>query len=352
MAERGTKFAYRCAQPFAFGLRPGSISMTHPLSRAAAAALLTAAAFGPAALAPGQAQAAPAVCAGLVLGGAGGVLIDPYGGGVGCVIVFGAALALSGGTGAAADLPIGSTTTYAYDSVGALTTSTDSGGTQTTYTYDSVNRLSEVQESGAPDPRLRYTYDASSNVLTTVEMAGRTTQYTYDAQHRVTQVEDADTGAGTTTTYQYDYNPSGLVQTVTDPSAGGGVVYQYDYNGTVLRETTDGSGNVTRFTYDSLSRLTEIVVVPAAPADPNIRTTYDYDPMDRIIRTTHDADGSPVVTQYQYDPVSHLMSSTDNGTVLPLYFVTFEAEEAPEPAAVALFCGGVLMLARSRRRRQ
>lgn len=327
--------------------------MANQLLRAAAAALLTVSALVPAALTTSPAQAMPAGCAGLNLAGVGGVLIDPYGGAVGCVIAFGAAVALSGQTGAAADQPVASTTTYVYDSVGALTTSTDSGGTQTTYTYDSVNRLSEVQESGAPDPRLRYTYDASNNVLTTVESAGRTTQYTYDAQHRVTQVADADTGAGTTTTYQYDYNPSGLVQTVTDPSAGGGVVYQYDYNGTILREATDGSGNVTTFTYDSLSRLTEIVVDPAAPAAPDIRTTYDYDPMNRIIRTTHDADGSPIVTQYQYDPVSNLISATDNATVLPLYFVTFEAVEAPEPAAVALFCGGVLALAgRARRRRQ
>lgn len=101
--------------------------MTYPLSRAAAAALLTAAAFGPTALVPSLAQASPAVCAGLNLAGAGGVLINPYGGGVGCVIASGAAVALTGQTGAAADLPIGSTTTYAYDSVGAMTTSADSG---------------------------------------------------------------------------------------------------------------------------------------------------------------------------------------------------------------------------------
>lgn len=122
--------------------------------------------------------------------------------------------------------------------------------------------------------------------------------------------------------------------------------YAYDASSNVLT-TVEAAGRTTQYTYDAQQRVTQ-----AADADAGAGTTtthqYDYNPSG-LVQTV--ADPSGVVYRYDYDG-----TTLREATVLPLYFVTFEADETvetPEPSAAALFCGGVLSLVgRTRRRRQ
>jgi RHS repeat-associated protein len=180
------------------------------------------------------------------------------------------------------------TTSYTYNSDGTAATSTDGNGNTTTYTYTGGN-LTKVTPPLPLQPETA-TYDSLGRPQTTTDGNGVTATFTYDGDDRVTSV--AYTGGPTLTS-------------------------TYDADGNVLA-TTDPTGTTTN-TYDRLSRLTN-------EAMPNGKTnTYTYDAADNL-KTLQDAGGT---TSYNYDLADQLTSAQAPGETQPTTF-TYYADGSPK----------------------
>ncbi|MFI1656028.1 DNRLRE domain-containing protein [Streptomyces sp. NPDC020472] len=198
---------------------------------------------------------------------------------------------------------------YTYDKVGNLRTTTEPKGTATTTdpndylttnNYDEIYQLTSVVN--AAGEKVSYEYDSVGNVTTVVDpkknATAATTDYTsktaYDLNHRGTTVTDA---AGKTTSRSYDKD-------------------------SLVVSSTDAENNTTLITYDERGKQTQ-VKVPYTGTSPGLtyRTTkYEYDQVgnttkvitprgvdtaaadDFTARTEYDALNRPVKQFQPYDP--------------------------------------------------
>lgn len=191
--------------------------------------------------------------------------------------------------------PLTHTTSYQYNSLGNQETVTDAEGVVTRYEYDGLNRQIAVIENwdgiascqpgtSSSDTNVctQYSYDASGNQIMTVNALGITAKLTtYDTLNRVIVEEDA---LGNQTHTQYN-----------------ALGYR-----TVM---TDANEAITRYTYDGLNRLKEVVY----EADSET-VTYAYDALGNRTAMTD----SLGVTSYEYDTLSRLITVTSplTGTVI------------------------------------
>jgi RHS repeat-associated protein len=255
-------------------------------------------------------------------------------------------------------------TTYTYDGVGNILTTTDGSGT-TTDTYDADNRLMYVAysntQTGYVTPHaVTYSYDADGNRTQMTDGTGTMgatgyTTYTYDPLNRLESVTD---GAAATVTYAYDpagnntclsYANSGSVTCQNAISGTGLVDYGYDAaNRTVTMAdwvnpaiptvfSYDNDSNLTYTTlptttsttvtdtYDNADALTGVSGVSTLTrnADENIATTtppsvstdtYGYDSLNRVTAGTIPNDVSGATTSYTYDGASEITSVTPSGS--------------------------------------
>jgi len=202
----------------------------------------------------------------------------------------------------------GLTTTYTYNTAGQRTTATDAQSRVTTWAYDTSGRLLSITR---PDSSVAatYTYDAVGRVATLTNAVGYTVSYTYDNLDRITRVTHPDATFESTTwnkldvasrtdragrTISYIYDAQRRLSTETDP-LGHITSYTYypsrqpktrtDANGNVREWTRDiqgrvvaddQSGEVTGYTYDSASRVTQ------ATQPDNSAIVFSYDAGDRV----------------------------------------------------------------------
>ncbi|MCS6861763.1 MAG: hypothetical protein NZT92_15775 [Abditibacteriales bacterium] len=172
------------------------------------------------------------------------------------------------------------TQTYTFDKVGNRLTKTESGNT-TTYTYNSVNELTSSSEGS-------YTYDANGNTLTDAQ--GRS--YVWDQQNRLKQV----TKNGVTTTFTYRADGLRASKTVNEVTThyvydGQTVVGEIRSDGTsswytpgpsgyISRTDLDNQENVTNkewFVYDGLGSCRAMVKPNAQGTEAVLVARYDYD---------------------------------------------------------------------------
>ncbi|MEV6247177.1 DNRLRE domain-containing protein [Streptomyces sp. NPDC051742] len=209
-------------------------------------------------------------------------------------------------------------TSFAYDKVGNLISSTEAKGSltptdpddyKTTSIYDEIYQLSSVVN--AVGDKISYEYDNVGNVTKVIDpkknATADTTDYTsktaYDLNHRVTTVTDA---ASKTTSRSYDKD-------------------------SLVVASTDAENNTTEITYDERGSRTQ-VKVPYTGTSPGItyRTTkYEYDQVgnatkvitprgvdtvatdDFTARTEYDALNRPVKQFQPYDPADARYNKTD-----------------------------------------
>ncbi len=206
--------------------------------------------------------------------------------------------------------PLGNTTSYTYDANGNGLTVTDPNGNTTSYTYDALNRVSSVT-NGAGETT-SYSYDANGNVLTVTFHNGNTISYSYDAMNRLTSAVDllgpiislsydnnsnviaSSDGNGFTTSFSYD--ALGRLIAETDP-LGLTTSSSYDANGNLLSRT-DRNGNTSSFTYNAVGEL-----LTETDALGNT-SSYSYDAVGNL-QSIRDANGS--TTSYSYDPLDRLL---------------------------------------------
>ncbi len=216
-------------------------------------------------------------------------------------------------------LPDASETTIVYDDLQNKVTIKDPMGRQTVEEY---NALGEKWKETKGLSQVEVKYDSFGRLQWSQDILGHRTENQYDKWNRITKVTHPD---GSQTNVDYDdihltktttdaeslairetYDAMGRVTTKEEKKGTGFVVVgssQYDYAGSPTHQT-DGNGHVTRYAYDSLSRLTSVT-------DPEERTTqYSYSLAGQMT-TLHYPDGNTL--QYRYDEIGRPIKRIDAG---------------------------------------
>ena len=208
----------------------------------------------------------------------------------------------------------GTAVTYAYDANGNRSSMTDQHG-KTNYTYDALNRLTAVMRFDGqnvgyaydtvgrrasltyPDGRvLSFQYDPGSKLVAVVDSAGGTTSYSYDAVGN-----PISTKLPNQVTSSRSYDSANRIASIAD-SGPAGVLSSFSYvldpAGNRLEATT-ADGGVSKYTYDSLNRLTQWTA-PSGQAN-----QYSYDAVGN--RTSVTSSAGAIV--YTYDDAGELLTA-------------------------------------------
>jgi RHS repeat-associated protein len=231
-------------------------------------------------------------------------------------------------------------TTYAYDALNRVLAVASPDGKAVGYTYDSVgNRAGLTYPNGNP---VQYQYDALNRLVTAADWNGKATLYTYDAAGNLTGMAQPN---GASSAYTYDAaNRLLRLENATSPgnsspvSARSAFAYTLDRVGN-RTSVTSLSGEVTRYGYDALYRLTSWmqpsgqITQYSYDAAGNRRsmssssgtTSYTYDAADQLLTAgattfAYDGNGSRVqriadgtTTSYAWDALNRLASVTGGG---------------------------------------
>ncbi|WP_108813218.1 RHS repeat-associated core domain-containing protein [Loktanella sp. Alg231-35] len=174
-------------------------------------------------------------------------------------------------------------TTYSYDIIGQMTSSTDALGRIWDYTYDEAKRLIEIE---AP--------------------SGEAITFDHDAMGNVTETEYRDTGAVATYLAQTQYDELGrILQSL--GSNGQSTAFSHDVEDN-LATVTDATSLTTTMSYDALNRMTDLVDRASGT------TTMDHDESDQLTSYT---DPRSIATSFAYNGFGELVSevSADRGTM-------------------------------------
>jgi YD repeat-containing protein len=188
------------------------------------------------------------------------------------------------------------TTNYAYDAQGNLTTITNPNGQVTTQTFDALNRRIQIKQppptTGAANPVIKTAYDGQDQVISVTDPRSLSTTYQIDGLGNLTQQKSPDTGTTTTTV-----DVAGNVLTSTD-ARNKTTTFKYDALNRVL-SITYPTGTATGFTYDGgssplafdIGHLTQIT-------DESGSTRLQYDAYGHVIKKTQvSGSGSSALTQ-------------------------------------------------------
>ena len=161
-------------------------------------------------------------------------------------------------------------TTYAYDALGARTTTATAVGTTTNayddwtttitdpngnikkLTNDAYSRLATVVEkNGTTYATTTYAWNANDTLATTTDADGNVRNFTYDGRGlRLTAQDLHDTGDGTFGTWTYTYDNAGNLTSFVDPKSQT-VNFTYDALNRVLTENYTGqAGTEIEYDYD------------------------------------------------------------------------------------------------------
>jgi RHS repeat-associated protein len=196
-------------------------------------------------------------------------------------------------------------------------------GASVTYTYgDSSNPYVPTKVTDPQGNSVSYAYDSYGQVTKTTD--GLSSQNTTTAAYqgvggascgaKAGEVCSTTNATGATTTYSY--NSTGQVNKVTPPSPLGPTSYAYNADGQPT-SVTNGRGDTTAYTWNALAELTE-----AAPAS-GTATTYAYDTDGNLTKRS----GAAGSQSFTWDSLGRLASSTGPGGHATSY--TYDAAGNP-----------------------
>ncbi|MEU5438767.1 FG-GAP-like repeat-containing protein [Streptomyces sp. NPDC020719] len=207
----------------------------------------------------------------------------------------------------------GRTVLFTLDSAGLLTRVSLPDGTSVAYGYTGGLLTSVTDQAGKEST---YTYDANKRVATATGRGGGKVTNTYDASGRVASQTD---GSGKVSRFTWENQRESHT---TDPNGG---VWSDVYSGNVLLESvnpygkkvsysydrnlhpvsiTDAVGNTTEMAYDTAGRLT----TRKSPSSAALTESWTYDAADNIASHT---DSRGKTSTYAYDAANRVTSSTD-----------------------------------------
>jgi RHS repeat-associated protein len=220
--------------------------------------------------------------------------------------------------------PLGRTTTYTYNSIGEIVTTTDPRNYTSTNLYDesngnlitnidalghaTVNSYDSGMIVGTVDPLGNITtnvYDSNQNLTSTAVLSSSgiilsSNTYTYDLDgNRLTSTIWRHVGSvwvAATTTNIYDAQ-SRVVETI-DPEGGSNSI-AYDGAGRQI-QTTDQLGRSTYYQYDYMGRLAQTTYPDG---------TFETSAYDAAGNRTNSADRLGRITSYQYDALNRLTNT-------------------------------------------
>ncbi len=189
------------------------------------------------------------------------------------------------------------TTTSTYNEYGQLESQTDVLDRVTNYTYDANNYLQQVTRDGKTLES--FTYDPIGRVKTHTDATGLTLTYDYNELNDIIKITYPDPD-GKFVSYNYSILTPRLLDSMTDRS---GRTTQYFYDKLKrLIKTVNPEGGITINEYDANGNMTKLI-------DPNGNaTTFSYDLNNRLSRKTY-ADGKFIL--FYYDGSGLLTSRTN-----------------------------------------
>ena len=208
-----------------------------------------------------------------------------------------------------------------YNNLNQLTQKTNGNGTSTTYAYDAKGDMSsEVNLVGTTvNSSLTYTYNVLGEPTSMTDAAGNVTQYAYDATGQLTQIT---LPGGTTITY--GYNAAGnrteeinggtttnfASNNVNEITQVGSAAYTYDANGNL--QTVSDSGGTTTYSYNDSNQLVSIT------APDGTITNFQFSPLGFLIGETVGG----VQTSFLVDPsgIGNAVSSYNGAGTLLAHF--------------------------------
>ena len=193
--------------------------------------------------------------------------------------------------------PLNRTTTLTYNNAGDVATSKDHLNRITSFEYDAKNRLKKVT-----DPLngiTQYSYDGNGNLLTVKDAKNQITTFAYDSRNRLISSTDP---LNKVETYEYDGNDN-LTKRITPKMDQ--IVFAYDAVNQLLSKTLPGT-LATSYTYDAVGNLLTVT-------DPDSALTMTYDQANRLLTTsTAGSLNQPSVTlTYAYDKNGNRLTLAD-----------------------------------------
>ena len=193
------------------------------------------------------------------------------------------------------------TTSYTYDALNDLATTTDSMGNVRAFSYDGLSRRLSAQDLHAPGHSpfgiWQYSYDNAGNLISQVDAKGSTTTRTYDVLNRLLTESNAST---TQITNTYDSCTNGIGYLCVASSTSAKTQNSYDILGRITFSTTTiaSKSYATGYTYDRQSNMLTL----ASPN--NIQTQYGYNIAGLIssISAVVNASSTPIETIASYAP--------------------------------------------------
>jgi RHS repeat-associated protein len=223
--------------------------------------------------------------------------------------------------------PLNRTTSYSYDLAGQLIKKTDPSGRITTNGYDAAGELVSISYStGVPanvtigydadgqrttmtdgTGTSSWTYDSLHRLTSTTDGAGHTVSYGYDIGGRLTSI-GYPSGVGTV---NRGFDAANRLHTVTDWNSQT-TTFNYDANSNLTAEIYP-NGTTAAGSFDNADRQTGISDAPTAnPSSPFASFGYGLDGADLL--TSVSSTGVPSDSHsYGYDPVNRL-TTVDTST--------------------------------------
>lgn len=232
-----------------------------------------------------------------------------------------------------------------YDADNQLVGKVNADGGATTYAYDGVGELVSTTSYANPLSAAQLSALASDPTLATLQQSlssssqDQTTTSVYDSQGRVIAQVDADRyltvtsyddagNSGTSTRYDLVLTAAQLAS-ISDAASIGALVATF--SATVQSEqssttynaegqpslTVAPDGSITQYQYDGDGRLTHKTVTPTANQGDARTVSYQYDTNGNVVSST-DADGN--VTTYSYDADGNLVNVVDGLGINKWYY--------------------------------
>ena len=176
--------------------------------------------------------------------------------------------------------PTGLKVTYKQDERGNLIEQEDNVGRKLTFAYDARNNLirKELTVDSKTKTITRYEYDSKGRLLLVEDGNHHCRKFFYDTLFGMpSHIMGAE---GEQVFYEYD----GAGRKMSQNDGAGITKYAYNHFDYITSET-DSLGNTTRYSYDRLCNLTNIIRPIGYQGKTNDGIHYEYDDMNHLVRT-------------------------------------------------------------------